>query len=1270
MAGPGARSRPIRRGVVAALLIAGIMLLASVLSVDAAGGEADRSLGSGAAAALPSLSSAAGSPALSPGSIHSLSVTTSNVTTLQGDSVNFTVSAPAGVTPVSYLWDFGDGTSTSSTGATVNHTFAGAGQYLVYVQATAADGTVYDNLQALLPFSVQSSYTPDINGNLALLDGAIQENSTANRSAQADVAPGGSVLVANWIDVGPNSPFWQENLPFYDLSASALPYAILSTPVLTLSGIDAVAVSFSDATPFGAYELTFGETTTSNQGAGGSATANFTFTVFVAAGAEVAAAAVPTSPHPGTLNAYLTGSGLEFSADPGTSYAVTESTADYNVYQTLVAYNGSKAGPDSSDFVADLATCVPGPDCQAMYGTSLIGSGSGAGDWTFVINPNATFYNRTTGAHYPVTPNDVAFSFARACLLTDYPFFSAHGSWVLCQALLPTATANAGWDHGLHAPLNNTPANILAAITVNDSSYCTPEMMNGEDGAGCVTLHTSRSGQSWPELLEFVASPYGGSVISCRWASTEGYGLPGWESGSTCLGTPPASDSVSATAWDTPEMIQGASDVQGTDVNGSSPLAHYAVGSGPYALTVFGNGSQLQLTANPYWGGTTCSGGVRNGCLPAATADGTADYIGTVNVYLNGSSANQTKAVENGTADIAGVISAFPASFVAGEFREGKLQFVDVPTVFDTLAGMNMFVNLTAAQDWTATHLSFPSNLMTDLNFRQFLIHSFPTPTLQSGCIADGLESCFQSGGAIPTYMSPYYPSNVSWFFGAPDTNPADVGGAAWWWNQTASDGLDGVVCTPVSPCTFPLVYINLGPIFGAQSTASKAVFQTWATDIRAISQNAIDPVVVTANFSKWGSELGEGGSALYEAGWDPDYFDPSDYAPAFYLGNYAADDSVQNLTQNSSLDQSCAGPVVDPVITLSCQGSAYTEMESLVQQADNCVLPNCGTAQRALLYDMAEQIANGLGLFANTGQSTNVLTAAPWIDTTTLSHSPFEVALGLPFYYVAYRGSVPSGYPLVVSSVADPPDSGTKASGSIQPALSNPQTPGPVATLEAGETFVLSVSAAGGSGVYHFDWLGLPPGCASPNAPFVICSPNGSANTTVSVVVTDSNGDTALATGLAVVVVPRAEIHSVLLSPSSIVLGHTVTIDVNESGGLPPLTYLYLGLPPGCASTNATQLTCTPSVAGNYAIVVQAVDSVGVTALGSASLAVTSVTPPPPPSGPATISLSSAEILAIGSAIGGFLIGAGVVLIVNRRRQASSKNPPSAETPPDGPSG
>ena len=1200
--------------------------------------------------------------------VHDLMVSASNATSFEGGMVNFTVTAPPGVSLDQYVWQFGDGSEVTTSVPTVGYAYPSPGSYLVYVVGSAANGSSYDNLHSLLPYSVQPSYAADLGGDAALLDGAVQQNSTSNTSAVGDISPGGSVLVANWVDAGPNSPFWTESTPVYSVSTSAQSFATLSPPVLNVSGIDAEAVSFGTGTPFGLFQLYFSETTISNQPSGGSDTTQFVFTILVATGAATVSPPPPVSPHKGTLNAYLTAPGYQFYADPGTAYSEQEAAFDDDEYQTLVAYNGSQAGPNPSDYVPDLATCVPGPQCQARYGSSLI---SPNGDYTFVIDPNATFYNASTGAHYPVWPNDVAFSIVRACLLTDYPGYVIHGSWILCQALLPASTANSSWDSGLHSPLNSTPANLLAAVTVNDSAYCTAAMMNGIEGAGCVTLHTALSGQAWPELLEFVASPFGASVVSCQWLTSVGFGLPGWETGTTCNGAPPSTP-PGPDAWDQQEVAEGGDDWGGLQANASSPLAYHAVGSGPYALESVGSGgSSLHLIANPYWGGTDCTGGLREGCLPPANhGSSPTDYIGTVNMFFNPSTTNQTEAVLNGSADIAGVQTPFDPGFLEQEVVAGDAQLVDIPAINEMSAGFDMSVNLTAAQQLTATPLSFPAHLAEDLNFRQFLIHSFPTPQLQSGCITDGVEECFQAGGAIPAYMAPYYPSNISWYWGSPDSDPSDVGGAAWWWAQTAADGLDGAICTAASPCTFPLV-VSPQP----QLPLSLPVVQDWASNIQSLSGGALKAVVVSLNASAWDQAVTVPGEAapVIEAAWLPDYFDPSDYANAFYAFEtseafYGNLEQYSDLASNATLNAQCAGPTVDPTVTNGCQGSAVGEMNTLVAQADGCAPPACSSAQRALLYNMAEQIARSLGLYQNMGQGTVDYLVAPWIDSTTVSRSPFAAGWGGQSYYVQYRGSVPYGYPLVVSPVSDP----APGSGALRPlALFESLRPvgSPNLTVEAGETIVFSVTAAGGSGVYDFSWAGLPPGCPTANSPFVVCTPTAGANVSVSVVVTDSVGDEALSGSLAVTVVPRAVIEGVTITPGSITIGASIRISVNESGGLSPLLFSYVGLPPGCTSANASSLNCTPAVVGTYAVVAQVTDRLGVTALGSASLIVTAAHSSSPPSSPTSSGWSSefVIVLAVSAAALGFLIGAVTMRRVDRRKPPGT-NEASPSAPSKGP--
>src|SRR5271157_1185258 len=78
--------------------------------------------------------------------------------------------------------------------------------------------------------------------------------------------------------------------------------------------------------------------------------------------------------------------------------------------------------------------------------------------------------------------------------------------------------------------------------------------------------------------------------------------------------------------------------------------------------------------------------------------------------------------------------------------------------------------------------------------------------------------------------------------------------------------------------------------------------------------------------------------------------------------------------------------------------------------------------------------------------------------------------------------------------------------------------TPG---SVHVGQSVTFSVSTSGGSGGDTYAWSGLPPGCASVDAPTVTCQPSGQGTFQVTVNVTDSIGVRVQSGGLAFTVVP-----------------------------------------------------------------------------------------------------------------------------------------------------
>lgn len=69
--------------------------------------------------------------------------------------------------------------------------------------------------------------------------------------------------------------------------------------------------------------------------------------------------------------------------------------------------------------------------------------------------------------------------------------------------------------------------------------------------------------------------------------------------------------------------------------------------------------------------------------------------------------------------------------------------------------------------------------------------------------------------------------------------------------------------------------------------------------------------------------------------------------------------------------------------------------------------------------------------------------------------------------------------------------------------------------------------------------------------------------------------------------------------------VGATLQLRTHVSGGRPPLTYSYTGLPPDCPSSNASTLQCVLVEAGSFLATVEVTDSAGVRGNGSTYLVV-----------------------------------------------------------------
>ncbi len=148
----------------------------------------------------------------------------------------------------------------------------------------------------------------------------------------------------------------------------------------------------------------------------------------------------------------------------------------------------------------------------------------------------------------------------------------------------------------------------------------------------------------------------------------------------------------------------------------------------------------------------------------------------------------------------------------------------------------------------------------------------------------------------------------------------------------------------------------------------------------------------------------------------------------------------------------------------------------------------------------------------------------------------------------------------------------------------------------DVGRNITFRATVAFGSPPYSYSYSGLPSGCLSANASQISCVPDAPGSSTVQVSVTDQQGIIASSS---VSVGVNADPFVVFLraSPADLTVNTSTGLRVLASGGTGNFSYLYSGLPPGCAASSVSQFTCTPDAAGSFLVGVIVRDTLGVPA-------------------------------------------------------------------------
>jgi hypothetical protein len=916
-----------------------------------------------------------------------------------GTTIPFTASFSKGETSTAFTYNFGDGGKPQNTTTpSVSHVFTNPGTYLVSVTSTIG-GVVHDNYQSLVAITVSPSFSSSHSGSAPTVGGAITKNTSTSTAPTAVISASGSVTVSGSYSSAPTNPAFVPVAP------------TIAAPGAQVTAGPGSATSASATLLYqtaGIYTANFvGEA----QAGSTIAFQNYTWTVFVSAtGVQAGVAGGVTGPatsnHKG-LSVYEYSPGGSTSEDPAVDYETVGYEPILNVYQTLIQYNASDSGPGFANFIPELASCVPGsPECVSQFTGDNLTSGN---NYTFVLSAAPQFYDPGNNAHWGVYPSDVLFSLARTLGFSTQPAFGANNGWIVAQALL--STGNAAWDGGIHASMNNTPANVFAAITVNDSS-CPALAMSSALYHGCVTFHANANGVSWPFFLELIADPLGSSIVPAGFfsASPQDAGVPGWTLGAVSgLGDHPvllpggatssndaaftaAVAAMSPTVWDTWQGLGS-----GTTVSGHffGNVQWTMAGSGPYYMADLHIGNSYLLKQNPFYAQNP-------GCTWAACEPAPTHYASSVSVLWEQSQLPGEEAYASGTADFAS-IPATDAALLLQLIQQGKVGATTFPSLSIYFFPFTTLFNLAGAQKYTSNPISVQPDFFTNVGVRQFFVNAYPyTTTASTIGTKDGIQYLFNYGGAIPQFMGQYYPTNVSFPNSDPSTSASTQGTAAWWWSQistSSSPWYDSELasCSSANPCQVPF--------FG--ETGAPDVDQRlalWASEVSSLSGGALKMNVLDIDFvdlviNSLYSGPGQNAMPFYTLGWAPDYPDPTDYMVPLYQpdGSYTHADALTEQFEGAPAygigpynQSSCmtAHPYTDygywssqassvGGVTNGCQGTAYASMSYAQTVAAH--MPD-GPA-RQLVYNMIEHIANALALYVYYGQANVVLSYAPWIN-------------------------------------------------------------------------------------------------------------------------------------------------------------------------------------------------------------------------------------------------------------------------------------------------
>ncbi len=447
---------------------------------------------------------------LSSGSIR-VNTTTSFVAASQSAEFSASVQTPALTSAGALTWNFGDGSPTVTGGTNSSHAYADPGTYFVYASSSLSNGRVADNSMSLFPMQVGPApiANPNPLGEIRA-QGAITINKTLSSPGAPTIQPGGNIAFIGAPQQPPTYFFstntstswtptstaewtnytWSVTSVSFDFgdgsaaqtNASADPFHVTHTYAsaglyrvkLTVTSTNETTVTDCPDLNCSAATQT-GPTPTASAACGAQCQTTTLAGQTVAVGSYALVTYSGSVVNPGTIVSDEAVTGAYTSLDPATDYESTGFEIVENVYQTLLAYDGTS----SNTFVPVIADSMP------TYTSDF-------GNYTFHIRSGLKF---STGN--PITPYDVKYSLTRTMLFVAGS--PSTPGWIVSQYLLPLNPDGT---------YNNNYTNVNGAITVDNT-------------ANTVSFHLAKPA---PLLLfeQIVADPFGCGIVDHTWLESVG----------------------------------------------------------------------------------------------------------------------------------------------------------------------------------------------------------------------------------------------------------------------------------------------------------------------------------------------------------------------------------------------------------------------------------------------------------------------------------------------------------------------------------------------------------------------------------------------------------------------------------------------------------------------------------------------------------------------------------------------------------------------------